>query len=45
VVFFLYSTVIGVFAVVLAFIVARKQTELQERQAEQAAAEGGEVRV
>ena len=36
VVFFLYSTVIGAFAVVLAFIVARKQTELQARQAEQA---------
>jgi len=42
VVFFLYSTVIGVFAVVLAFIVARKQTELQDRQAEQAA-EAGEA--
>jgi len=36
VVFFLYSTVIGVFAVVLAFIVARKQTELQERNRVQA---------
>ncbi len=31
VVFFLYSTVIGVFAIVLAFVVARKQTALQER--------------
>lgn len=36
VVFFLYSTVIGVFAVVLAFIVARKQTGLQSRQADEA---------
>lgn len=32
VVFFLYSTIIGVFAVVLAFVVAGKQTALQERQ-------------
>ena len=32
--FFLYSTVIGVFGVVLAFIVARKQTALQARAAE-----------
>jgi len=31
VVFFLYSTVIGIFAIVLAFIVAAKQTALQER--------------
>jgi PAT family beta-lactamase induction signal transducer AmpG len=31
VVFFLYSTAIGVFAIVLAFVVARKQTALQER--------------
>ena len=29
VVFFLYSTIIGVFAVVLAFVVARKQTAIQ----------------
>ncbi len=36
VVFFLYSTVIGVFAVILAFIVARKQTALQNRNREQA---------
>ena len=42
VVFFLYSTLIGVFAVVLAFIVARKQTALQLRQAE--AAEAGDPR-
>ncbi len=34
VVFFLYSTVIGVFGIVLAFVVARKQTALQARQAE-----------
>ncbi len=33
VVFFLYSFVIGVFAVVLAFVVAAKQTALQARQA------------
>ena len=33
VVFFLYSTVIGVFAIVLAFIVAAKQTALQARNA------------
>ncbi|GAA0641986.1 AmpG family muropeptide MFS transporter [Brevundimonas lenta] len=39
VVFFLYSTVIGIFAVVLAFIVAHKQTELQARNAEQADAD------
>jgi len=32
VVFFLYSTVIGVFGIVLAFIVASKQTALQARQ-------------
>jgi PAT family beta-lactamase induction signal transducer AmpG len=32
VVFFLYSTVIGVFGIVLAFIVAAKQTRLQARQ-------------
>ena len=32
VVFFLYSTVIGVFAIVLAFVVAAKQTALQARQ-------------
>lgn len=32
VVFFLYSTIIGVFAIVLAFIVASKQTALQARQ-------------
>ena len=32
VVFFLYSTIIGVFAVVLAFVVAGKQTALQEQQ-------------
>jgi PAT family beta-lactamase induction signal transducer AmpG len=32
VVFFLYSTIIGVFAIVLAFVVAGKQTALQERQ-------------
>jgi PAT family beta-lactamase induction signal transducer AmpG len=31
VVFFLYSTLIGVFAIVLAFVVARKQTALQDR--------------
>lgn len=31
VVFFLYSTVIGVFAIILAFVVARKQTALQDR--------------
>jgi PAT family beta-lactamase induction signal transducer AmpG len=31
VVFFLYSTVIGIFAIVLAFIVAAKQTALQAR--------------
>lgn len=37
VVFFLYSTVIGVFAIVLAFIVAAKQTALQERNANGAA--------
>ena len=34
VVFFLYSTVIGVFGIVLAFIVAAKQTRLQARRAE-----------
>ena len=34
VVFFLYSFVIGLFAIVLAFIVAAKQTALQARQAE-----------
>lgn len=34
VVFFLYSTAIGVFAVVLAFVVARKQKVLQARNAE-----------
>jgi PAT family beta-lactamase induction signal transducer AmpG len=33
VVFFLYSTVIGVFAIGLAFVVAAKQTALQERHA------------
>ncbi|QIF80428.1 MFS transporter [Brevundimonas sp. 'scallop'] len=32
VVFFLYSTIIGVFAIVLAFVVASKQTALQARQ-------------
>lgn len=32
VVFFLYSTIIGIFAIVLAFIVASKQTALQARQ-------------
>jgi len=31
VVFFLYSTLIGVFAIALAFVVARKQTEIQAR--------------
>jgi MFS transporter, PAT family, beta-lactamase induction signal transducer AmpG len=43
VVFFLYSTVIGVFAIALAFVVARKQTALQERlktEADEAATEG-----
>ena len=39
VVFFLYSTVIGVFAIFLAFIVAAKQTALQERNAALAAEE------
>ncbi|RZJ17453.1 MAG: MFS transporter [Brevundimonas sp.] len=39
VVFFLYSTVIGVFAIVLAFIVAAKQTALQEREKKRAAYE------
>ncbi|QYF86749.1 MFS transporter [Brevundimonas sp. PAMC22021] len=34
--FFLYSTAIGVFAVILAFIVARKQTALQARLSNQA---------
>ena len=43
VVFFLYSTVIGVFAVVLAFIVARKQTELQDRNRAQAEIEATEA--
>ena len=43
VVFFLYSTVIGVFAIVLAFIVAAKQTALQERNREQAEIEATEV--
>ena len=42
VVFFLYSTLIGVFAVVLAFIVARKQTALQLRQAEEAGIAAGD---
>lgn len=37
VVFFLYSTVIGVFAIILAFIVAAKQTALQARNANGAA--------
>lgn len=37
VVFFLYSTIIGVFAIVLAFVVARKQTELQAHQTVEAA--------
>ena len=44
VVFFLYSTLIGVFAVVLAFIVARKQTALQLRQAEEAEIAAGDPR-
>ncbi|WP_421730916.1 AmpG family muropeptide MFS transporter [Brevundimonas sp.] len=43
VVFFLYSTVIGVFAIVLAFIVAAKQTALQERNREQAEVEATQV--
>jgi PAT family beta-lactamase induction signal transducer AmpG len=43
VVFFLYSTVIGVFAVALAFVVARKQTELQARQTEQTASDATEA--
>lgn len=43
-VFFLYSTFIGVFAVVLAFIVARKQTALQLRQAEEAGVAAGDPR-
>jgi PAT family beta-lactamase induction signal transducer AmpG len=38
VVFFLYSTVIGVFAIGLAFVVAAKQTALQERHAAEQAA-------
>lgn len=33
IVFFLYSTVIGVFAIILAFVVAAKQTALQARNA------------
>lgn len=37
VVFFLYSTVIGVFAVILAFVVAARQTALQARNANGAA--------
>jgi len=43
VVFFLYSTIIGVFAVVLAFVVARKQTELQARQKAKAEVEATEA--
>lgn len=43
-VFFLYSTFIGIFAVVLAFIVARKQTALQVLQAEEAGAAAGDPR-
>lgn len=34
VVFFLYSTVIGIFAIILAFVVAAKQTALQARNAD-----------
>lgn len=43
-VFFLYSTFIGIFAVVLAFIVARKQTALQVLQAEEAGIASGDPR-
>jgi MFS transporter, PAT family, beta-lactamase induction signal transducer AmpG len=39
VVFFLYSTIIGLFGIVLAFIVAGKQTALQERRKAEAEAE------
>ena len=43
VVFFLYSTIIGVFAIVLAFVVAAKQTAIQARQTEQTAVDATEA--
>jgi len=41
--FFLYSTAIGVFAVILAFVVARKQTALQARLSDQAESDTARV--